>query len=311
MPTRFRVPINPFTRTAILAFILFAVAGMSPAAAQGTPTSTPTVEPTLVPTEVPEEITLGAVRCNDARCTDLGDVIGGMEMSVFDAGNDQFLDSCVTDATSGTCVVSIPAGLTFAVRIDTSAIPDGYTHFQGGMFIVDGVSYMGFVPVEDPHEMDTIKVRAVLCADDACDEIDSALIEFEIFAVDKDTGEVLNSCITGSSQQHADCLMDIPAGTHLLLQGDKEAVPDGYVRVPGHGSGDGDPPLLTLFYAPEGEDSTTPTPTPKTPVSSLPGTGAGDDASGAEGSVLALGTLGVTLLAIAGAARLNGRQSRR
>ena len=78
-----------------------------------------------------------------------------------------------------------------------------------------------------------LKVGALLCEDWSCLEFGDRLDGFTIEAVDRDTGEVLDTCVTNTASEFEGCLLEVPTGTQWTLRYDEAQTPEGYAH---HGS---------------------------------------------------------------------------
>jgi hypothetical protein len=251
------------------------------------------------PADAPEPVNavVRAALCTDATCTEYAEFLDAFEISALDPDTGEVLDTCATaylqQADDYRCTLDVPATNVFELAWDESQVPAGYLPFETPIGSEPGAAItIAFIPA--PGEV-TMNVNAAICADAACSEVEEWLIGFEIFVVDKDTDEVYDNCVTSHDQYEASCTLAYPSDADVMFQGDKEAVPEGYVRAAKNGFHD-DPPVTTLRYIPEDADPV-PTPTATPPVTSLPDTGTGEPAVSRAGSEMAF----VALAILAGA----------
>ncbi|HYI25571.1 MAG TPA: hypothetical protein VD767_09195 [Thermomicrobiales bacterium] len=82
-------------------------------------------------------------------------------------------------------------------------------------------------------ETEQIKVAAVLCNDWSCFDFGDRIDDFTITAIDMESDEVLDSCVTDTATETAGCLLEVPSGSMWTLTFDDAQTPDGYIY---HGS---------------------------------------------------------------------------
>jgi hypothetical protein len=81
--------------------------------------------------------------------------------------------------------------------------------------------------------VEQLKVGALLCQDWSCLEFGDRLDGFTIYAVDLDSGEVLDSCVTDVASEFEGCWLEVPSGARWTLDFDEAQTPEGYIY---HGS---------------------------------------------------------------------------
>lgn len=92
---------------------------------------------------------------------------------------------------------------------------------------------LSFMPVSaqeegtEPYSYEE-KVAAILCTDRDCLDFGDRIIGFTITAVDLNTAEVIDSCVTDAATEYEGCLVSIPVEAQWTLTWDESQVPAGY-----------------------------------------------------------------------------------
>lgn len=304
---------------ALVAFLLTAtVAGTASVAAQET-------------TDIP----VNAILCVDEGCTEFGDAVPNFTIIALDSTSSEELDRCVTDGAGNACTLVVPAGSDVSFDWVPEEVPAGYLF--GDIVPNDGVTSILFVPTaeptEEPVDTEDVLVNAALCTDPGCTDFSDTLVGFTIYALDNNTGDPIDSCVTDAGSQGNICVLEVPVGSDIAFDWNPDEVPAGYLfRDVIVSDGEMGPIVNTLAFSqaeePTEEPTETPTETPteapteeptETPgvtptatatgtpqVEVLPSTGSGDSSNVTGLAVLATGLLAAAGLMVA-SRKLNTR----
>ncbi len=289
-----------------------------------------------------DEITVNAILCSDDTCAEPGDTVPGFTIVALSNDTSEELDSCVTGGADNTCTLAVPAGADVSFDWIPAEVPDGYI-FRDIAITGEGVTSLLFVPTaeptEPPVETEDVLVNAALCTDPGCLEFSDTLVGFTIYALDNNTGDPLDSCVTDEGSQGNVCVLEVPVGSDIAFDWIPEEVPAGYLfRDVIVSDGEMGPIVNTLAFsqaeepteepteiptevptetpteeptdAPTEEPTETPAVTPTatgTPqVKVLPSTGSGDSSNVTGLAILATGLIAAAGLMVA-SRKLNTR----
>lgn len=104
---------------------------------------------------------------------------------------------------------------------------------------------------EEP-ETHQITAAALLCNDQDCLDFGDRIDGFTISAVDINSGEVLDTCVTEAATETQSCLLEVPASAQWSLTYDESQTPAGYTFhgvIAGDGGAHG--PISYLAFAPD------------------------------------------------------------
>jgi hypothetical protein len=77
-------------------------------------------------------------------------------------------------------------------------------------------------------DMERINIGALQCLDLDCMEFGDRIAGFEVSAVELESGDVLDTCVTGADTQMQTCVLEFPAGIPWEYAWDPAQTPDGY-----------------------------------------------------------------------------------
>jgi hypothetical protein len=239
-----------------------------------------------------EELDVRGVLCIDAACSEYGDVIVPFTVNAVEATSGELLGTCTVDVGNQDplCTLSYDADVDHTFTWNDADVPDGYTAFGSPIEETgptgDPVLTFAFAPDGTPTNINTIVVRAALCTDESCAEYAEFLSDFRITALEVQSDDAIDSCVTDGGSQYQGCTLEIPADLTYVLIWNEDAIPEGYTatgpRIDDQGPG---PSVQTLTFAPSVNTEATPVASPapsegdtddESVIVGLPSTGSGE-----------------------------------